>query len=388
MFIRVADEAKHTEIVEIPVDGDADGSVSLSTLAAQFQGVSALKYRNSETSVWRGVRVVDGKLYHPDSAWDPNIVYVTVYSKPASSDIKRKGVAEQQDETIISSIGQSAAQNLDYGEEINNIPNEEDNDPNRRCVDLIVLGISYRSLEADVKKCFEAFGELIFCEIKRDANGQSRGFGFIRFKNYESQLAVINKRHFIDGRHVDVKIPDSKTNIHEPECARKIFVARLPDNITPDDLRQYFSKYGAIKDVYIPKPARSFAFVTFHDSNIVRTLFGTHIINGSSVTVGPAEPKNKPSAIGDYPSSTFKRAKPDHTSLRTLTSYGISSTPPSFHQQYGQSPNTDMMHAYFQQFRANTTASSKGPFSNAQQSYWSGAHDEAAAMWQQQQHYR
>ncbi len=55
MFIRVADEAKqHTENVEIPVDGGADGSVSLSTLAAQFQGVSALKYRNSETSVWRG----------------------------------------------------------------------------------------------------------------------------------------------------------------------------------------------------------------------------------------------------------------------------------------------------------------------------------------------
>ena len=112
---------------------------------------------------------------------------------------------------------------------------------------------------------------------------------------------MINKRHFIDGRHVDVKIPDSKvkknkikrfvrnrsvlffqTSVHEPECARKIFVARLPDSVTPDDLRQYFSKYGAIKDVYIPKPARSFAFVTFHDSNVVRTLFGTHIIHGET----------------------------------------------------------------------------------------------------------
>jgi hypothetical protein len=55
MFIRVIDESKaNNEIVEIPVDGGIDGSVSLSTLAAQFQGVSALKYRNSETSVWRG----------------------------------------------------------------------------------------------------------------------------------------------------------------------------------------------------------------------------------------------------------------------------------------------------------------------------------------------
>ena len=69
-------------------------------------------------------------------------------------------------------------------------------------------------------------------------------------------------------------------------CPKKFFVARLPDNITPDDLRQYFSKYGIIKDVYIPKPARSFAFVTFHDSNIVRTLFGSHIINGKQIICG------------------------------------------------------------------------------------------------------
>ncbi len=55
MFIRVIDEAtQYDESVEIPVDGGADGSVSLSTLAAQFYGVSALKYRNSETSIWRG----------------------------------------------------------------------------------------------------------------------------------------------------------------------------------------------------------------------------------------------------------------------------------------------------------------------------------------------
>jgi hypothetical protein len=74
-----------------------------------------------------------------------------------SSDIKRKGVGEQQDEMSISTIGQTKTQRLDY--------DEGENDPNRRCVDLIVLGISYRSLEADVKKCFEAFGELIFCEV-------------------------------------------------------------------------------------------------------------------------------------------------------------------------------------------------------------------------------
>ena len=55
MFIRVVDDSTDDhEIVEIPLDGGADGYLSLSTLAAQFQGVTALKYRHSETNVWRG----------------------------------------------------------------------------------------------------------------------------------------------------------------------------------------------------------------------------------------------------------------------------------------------------------------------------------------------
>ena len=34
-----------------------------------------------------------------------------------------------------------------------------------RCVDLIVLGINYRSNEEDVKNYFQQFGELVFCEV-------------------------------------------------------------------------------------------------------------------------------------------------------------------------------------------------------------------------------
>lgn len=119
--------------------------------------------------------MVDDKLYHPDGIWDPNVIYVTVYSKreqrilfeideglssvivAVALDVKRKDVGEQQNDMNISSMGQIKTSNVDY--------DDEENDPNRRCVDLIVLGISYRSLEADVKKCFEAFGELIFCEV-------------------------------------------------------------------------------------------------------------------------------------------------------------------------------------------------------------------------------
>ena len=82
-----------------------------------------------------------------------------------TSEVKRKGLGEQQDDLAVSSMGSAETQLLDYGQDMSNVVDEEEGDPTRRCVDLIVLGISYRSLEDDVKKCFEAFGELIFCEV-------------------------------------------------------------------------------------------------------------------------------------------------------------------------------------------------------------------------------
>ena len=49
--------------------------------------------------------------------------------------------------------------------------------------------------------------------MKKDVKtGQSKGFGFIRFANYESQMRVLAQRHMIDGRWCDVKIPNSKVS--------------------------------------------------------------------------------------------------------------------------------------------------------------------------------
>lgn len=58
-------------------------------------------------------------------------------------------------------------------------------------------------------------------------------------------------------------------------------------------MRSYFSKYGEVTDVFIPKPFRAFAFVTFLDPDIAQALCGEdHIIKGVSVHVSEAAPKS------------------------------------------------------------------------------------------------
>ena len=48
----------------------------------------------------------------------------------------------------------------------------------------------------------------------------------------------------------------------------KIFVGRTTEELTIHDLREYFEKFGEVTDVFIPKPFRAFAFVTFQDPEV------------------------------------------------------------------------------------------------------------------------
>ncbi|RVX21363.1 hypothetical protein CK203_001783 [Vitis vinifera] len=70
---------------------------------------------------------------------------------------------------------------------------------------------------------------------------------------------------------------------------KKIFVGRLPQEASAEDLRQYFGRFGRILDVYVPKdPKRSghrgFGFVTFAEDGVAdRVSRRSHEICGQQV---------------------------------------------------------------------------------------------------------
>lgn len=68
-------------------------------------------------------------------------------------------------------------------------------------------------------------------QVKKDAkSGQSKGFGFIRFGSYESQLRCLAQRHMIDGRWCDVKVPNSKVRTLMHSITNICFFKYLPNN--------------------------------------------------------------------------------------------------------------------------------------------------------------
>ncbi|XP_077105823.1 TAR DNA-binding protein 43 [Ranitomeya variabilis] len=261
-YIRVAED-ENEEPMEIP--SEDDGTVLLSTVTAQFPGACGLRYRNPVNQCMRGVRLVEGILHAPETGWG-NLVYVVNYPK----DNKRK-----MDETDASSAVKI-----------------------KRAVtktsDLIVLGLPWKTTEQDLKDYFSTYGEVIMVQVKKDAKtGQSKGFGFVRFTEYETQVKVMSQRHMIDGRWCDCKLPNSKQSPDEPMRSRKVFVGRCTEDMSADELRQFFTQYGEVVDVFIPKPFRAFAFVTFADDQVAQSLCGEDlIIKGVSVHVSTAEPKH------------------------------------------------------------------------------------------------
>ncbi|PIK58354.1 putative TAR DNA-binding protein 43 isoform X2 [Apostichopus japonicus] len=262
-FIRVAEDQNDQEPIELPVEDD--GTILLSTVTGQFPGACGLKYRTDRGS-WRGVRLADERLHFTGAAWI-DTVYCVVYPKGTTgSENKRKG-----EESSGNPAGKT--RRLDV----------------KKNQDLVVLGLPWKTTEEELKTYFEQYGEVVFSEIKFDRlTGKSKGFGFVRFAEAETGKQVMVKKHIIQGRTCEVKVPDSR-----PE-RRKLFVRCLSKDISDADLKEYFSDYGDVTEVYLPSPHRGFAFVTFEDGDIAQELKGRdHIIKGHHVQLNDAEPKGK-----------------------------------------------------------------------------------------------
>jgi TAR DNA-binding protein 43 len=228
-FIQVAEEF-NDEPIELPVEEDA--TLLLSTLQGQFPGACGLKYRNPENKAIRGIRLNESRMHPPTSGWDSQTVYYCVFPKESVSENKRK--SDDIMENFQSKSKVSKCQN-------------------NKCTDLIVLGLAWKTGEQGLREYFETFGEVLMVQVKKDSKGQSKGFGFVRFSSYETQLRVLGQRHHIDGRWCEVKVPNSKEGtVQQVPC--KVFVGRCTEDLTQDDLREYFSKFGEVTDVFIPKP--------------------------------------------------------------------------------------------------------------------------------------
>lgn len=81
----------------------------------------------------------------------------------------------------------------------------------------------------------------------------------------------------------------------------RIFVGKLPREATEHDVKEYFSRFGYVLDVYLPRDKfnkrehRGFGFVTFEtDASIQRVVsHGAHKIHGATIAIDSAAPRQE-----------------------------------------------------------------------------------------------
>jgi len=169
--------------------------------------------------------------------------------------------------------------------------------------------------EADVNDYFSQFGEVVDVFVPNPF----RGFGFVTYSMREEAMEVLRNTHEIKNAILNVTVAEPKDTKMPPGQMNnfggtsnnwnynnspgnywvtgppmKLFIARLPSGTTHQEVKEYFSSYGMLTDVFLPNPPRGFCFVTYaSQDDAMRVLRMSHMMNGSQLNVSPAEPKDK-----------------------------------------------------------------------------------------------
>ncbi|KAK9111156.1 hypothetical protein Scep_018675 [Stephania cephalantha] len=128
---------------------------------------------------------------------------------------------------------------------------------------VYVKNFSENTSEEDLKKFFGNYGPITSAVIMRDANGDSRGFGFINFQNPDDAAVAVEK---LNGSNLSDKVlyvgKAQKKSEREAELKAKfeqerlgrfeklqgsnLYLKNLDDTVNDDKLKEMFSEFGAI----------------------------------------------------------------------------------------------------------------------------------------------
>ncbi|KAL6572960.1 hypothetical protein OROHE_002436 [Orobanche hederae] len=223
-------------------------------------------------------------------------------------------------------------------------PKEEMRTSSKKVTRIFVARIPPSVTESAFRSHFEKYGDITDLYMPKDPSTKGhRGIGFITFANAEAVDDLMADTHELEGsavvvdratpkeedyrpisrvqphggggygaynayinaatRYAAVGAPtlyDNPGPIYGREAPRgmgkKIFIGRLPQEASVEDLRHYFGRFGRILDVYVPKDPkrtghRGFGFVTFADDGVAdRVARRSHEICGHQVAIDSATP--------------------------------------------------------------------------------------------------
>ncbi|XP_048583374.1 DAZ-associated protein 1 [Nematostella vectensis] len=199
---------------------------------------------------------------------------------------------------------------------------------------IFVGGLATSTTKEGLHQYFENFGEVTDCVLMTDpTTKRSRGFGFVTFRDPATIESVLAKKpHILDGKTIDPKpaVPRGPGQQAQTGAVMggpqrgsandgKVFIGGLAFGTTEEDLKEYFSTYGMVKNVQLmydkdTQKMRGFGFLTFESKESVdkTTQIQFHQINGKMVEVKKAEYRERGQQSKDHQMGGNPLATPLH----------------------------------------------------------------------------
>jgi len=164
--------------------------------------------------------------------------------------------------------------------------------------------------EVKIREIIAPFGEIASLAIMRDADGTSKGFGFINFADHESASKAVeglNKSvHEVDGQQYSLYLGraqkkaersrelqsvyaqrrEEKMNLFQ---GRNLYVKNIDDAITDEELLKLFSEHGSVANAKIMRDAnginKGFGFVCYNSPEDAQKAIAA--LNGSRINTKP-----------------------------------------------------------------------------------------------------
>lgn len=182
----------------------------------------------------------------------------------------------------------------------NNNNNNNNNNQDSGCK-IFIGGLTWNTTKDMLHSEFSKYGEIVDSIVmKNPETDKSRGFGFVTYKeNSSADEAVNSGSHKIDGKIVDVKLCNPKLaaqqrNIKQKTDNCKVFVGGLPHGVTDNQIKQFFTRYGTVKEFKMmydenKQRPRGFGFITFETEECANQVLQEHYIqfNGKQIEVKP-----------------------------------------------------------------------------------------------------
>ncbi|BHF75691.1 hypothetical protein SprV_0501878700 [Sparganum proliferum] len=165
-------------------------------------------------------------------------------------------------------------------------------DPNR----VYVGSLPPAANKQNLTDYFSKFG--IVNQVRVLKGRKTRGSGFVDFRDLDSISKVLESQpHRINETQITVsptKNPESSGTRPEAKSKKnvdpkRIYLGSLPPAVNRQNLNEYFSKFGILKEVCVltGRKTRGSGFVVFRDLDSVRKVLESqpHQLNGTQITL-------------------------------------------------------------------------------------------------------